>query len=322
MSEPVARILATDLSKGKYVLENNTDAPFAEKYYLVWFLELAGYVIDKGILDVDAPAGGKTEFEHVTELPQKGMCTLFFSAVSRADTDFAPREREFAFTQFVLRDETETLSLEAASLPMKAEETESLFAVHSPCFAAAFAKKTLLPMQIVYEGTPVLSAPVNAESEYPIRLFRPEMKKGTAIAHLRGLWAALEGETAHASGSFQWTVNGAGKMLLESLPTEKGMPLQLLFPLPETFDYVEFFADCMEESCDGAQRGPVLMRSAEYVHENEEPHTNCRELSVSSGEVTLSIKPEKPICFWLKDGLHLKWQGDNRIMFALENEHM
>lgn len=321
MSEPLITIVKT--GETGYRLHNGTLASFAEQFFLAWFLEHDGIVIDKGeIAGADAPADGDYAFDFVHDLPETGVVTLLLSVVTGCDSELSPRDREVACAQFVLSDVREKLT-EACDFPLKAEETDSVFAVHSLAFAHAFAKDTLLPMQLVAEERSLLAAPVSAAcGAHPVRIFKPTLRYSRTEAKLSALFAALDGEKPVAAGEIYTYVYGNGDVVLDFRPDREGEDILLTVPLRPEFDYIEYFA-CSEVNTLLGGTQDVLALSEGPSAADTGLHRAARRIALSSGEVTLHIRPEAPTDFRMEQGsLMLRLSGHARAKLSLESELM
>ena len=319
MSEPLITI--SKIGETSYRLHNGTSASFAEQFFLAWFLEHDGIVIDKGeIVGADAPAGGDCTFAFVHDLPETGVATLLLSVVTARDSELSPRDREAACAQFVLFDAEEKLT-EACDFPLKAEETESVFAVHSVAFAYAFAKDTLLPLQLVAEERSLLAAPVTAAcGAFPVRIFKPTLRYSRTEAKLSALFAALDGETPVAAGEMYTYVYGNGDVVIDVRPDREGEGVLLTVPLRSEFDYIEYFACTGVSTLLGGVQD-VLALSEGPVAADAGHHRAARRIALSSGEVTLHIRPETPTDFTVEQGrLILRLSGHTRVKLSLESE--
>lgn len=321
MSEPLITI--SKIGEKSYRLHNGTSASFAGQFFLAWFLEHDGIVIDKGeIAKADAPAGGDYTFNFEHDLPETGIATLLLSVVTGCDSELSPRDREVACAQFVLSDVREKLT-EACNFPLKAEETDSVFAVHSLAFAHAFAKETLLPMQLVAEERSLLAAPVSAAcGAYPVRIFKPTLRYSRTEAKLSALFAALDGETPVAAGEVYTYIYGNGDVVVDFRPDREGEDILLTIPLRPEFDYIEYFA-CSEVNTLLGGMQDVLALSEGPSAADAGLHRAARRIAFSSGEVTLHILPETPTDFRMEKGsLILRLSGHARVKLSLESELM
>ena len=321
MSEPLITI--TKCGETSYCLHNGTSESFTKQFFLAWFLEHDGIVIDKGeIVGVNAPAGGECNFEFTHDLPESGVVTLLLSVVTACDSDNSPRDREAACAQFVLQDVRQPLT-EACDFPLKAEETDSIFAVHSLSFAHAFAKDTLLPVQLVAEERSLLREPVSAVcGSCPIRIFKPTLRYSRSEAKLSALFAALDGETPVAAGEMYTYIYGNGDVVIDFRPDREGEDILLTIPIRPEFDYIEYFA-CTEiaTSLGGVQ--DILAISEGLTSAEGAVHHMGRRISLSSGEITLNICPESPVDFRMeKSNLTMRLSGHARIKLSLESELM
>ena len=319
MSEPLITI--SKIGEKSYCLHNGTSASFAEQFFLAWFLEHDGIVIDKGeIAKADAPAGGEYTFNFEHDLPETGIATLLLSVVTGCDSELSPRDREVACAQFVLSDVREKLT-EACEFPLRAEETDSVFAVHSVAFAHAFAKDTLLPLQLVAEERSLLAAPVTAVcGAHPIRIFKPTLRYSRTEAKLSALFAALDGEKPVAAGEMYTYIYGNGDVVLDFRPDREGDDVVLTIPLRPEFDYIEYFA-CSEVSTVFGGTQDVLALSEGPAAADSALHRAARRIALSSGEVTLHIRPEEPTDFRMDSGkLTMRLSGHARVKLSLENE--
>ncbi len=321
MSEPLITISKS--GEKSYRLHNGTSASFAGQFFLAWFLEHDGIVIDKGeIAKADAPAGGDYTFNFEHDLPETGIVTLLLSVVTGCDSELSPRDREVACAQFVLSDVREKLT-EACDFPLKAEETDSVFAVHSLAFAHAFAKETLLPLQLVAEERSLLAAPVSAAcGAYPVRIFKPTLRYSRTEAKLSALFAALDGETPVAAGEVYTYVYGNADVVVDFRPDREGEDILLTVPLRPEFDYIEYFA-CSEVNTLLGGTQDVLALSEGPSVADAGLHRAARRIALSSGEVTLHIRPETPMDFRMEKGsLILRLSGHARVKLSLESELM
>ncbi|MBR3691478.1 MAG: hypothetical protein IKL89_02100, partial [Clostridia bacterium] len=99
------RISITRTGENTFLLENRTEYHFRDRFFLAWFLECDGIVIDKGeIAPVRAAAGGEFAFTFTHELPEEGVSSLLLSVVTAVDSEIAPRDREVYCAQFILKD--------------------------------------------------------------------------------------------------------------------------------------------------------------------------------------------------------------------------
>lgn len=307
------------LSEHRFELKNRGPRPFSEDYFLAWFLEHEGMVIDKGEIVTDAPAGGCSTFRLEHELPEEGTVSLLFSAVTARDSERSARDREAYFAQFLLKDGQKPLT-EACTLPLKAEQTESVFAVHSPFFAHAFSK-TLCPMQMVVQGESLLATPARMHADgREITVFRPTLRAGRTEAKISALYAALEGETPLAAGSMGWYCYGNGDAVLLLSPDREGLPVTLCLALRPELDYAEHFA-VMEHRTETGCTGELLSLREGPVGAQVCTGSALRRLSLSSGEATMHVTCEHPVGFSLGGGeLCLTLTGENRIRFSFEKE--
>ena len=322
MCEPVARITQKSAEDGIYVLENNTDRPFAQGYFLAWFLEYEGFVIDKGEIICDASPHGSTEFCWSHDLPQNGVSAVLFSVVSREDGDYSPRDREYAYAQFILCDPEKNISLPACDQPMKCEETPSLVAMHAPSFAVALSKETMLPLQWVFSGMPLLDRPATLTAgEMAIRAFRPAVNAGKARGDAHALFACLDSaEHPFAAGEIRWSINGNGAALLSVVPDVCEQQCILRLAVSSALDYVEYFGMTPSPTPDGAQSDPVLKLEEGPRSKEDIKVIACRSASFSSGDVTLHLIPSRPLDMSIGDDLTIDIPCGCEILISAEYE--
>ncbi|MBR3692242.1 MAG: hypothetical protein IKL89_06040, partial [Clostridia bacterium] len=93
----------------------------------------------------------------------------------------------------------------------------------------------------------------------------------------------------------------------------------LRIPLRPEFDYIEYFAESRVDCHFGA--ADVLSLKEGVLSGEKEWHGGLRRLSVSSGIVTLHIRPDRPMPFSAENGvLCFRMAGAARLKLSLESE--
>lgn len=103
----VLRVVAADLKKGAFLLENRQMFRDLSGYRLLWSLEADGNTLQSGevpsVLIARTPPGGTAHISIPVETAEEGVVTLTFRWLQNADSPWAEAGYEQAFDQFVLK---------------------------------------------------------------------------------------------------------------------------------------------------------------------------------------------------------------------------
>lgn len=159
--QPV-RVEPVNLEKGEFKITNLYDFSYLSKLECLYEVTRNGEVISSGNLGALAIPPQRSETVCIDyELPEDGSCYVRFSFRLLGDSPLIPSGEELAFAQFKLPVEYKFESVKRENKPLEIEEKAGCIIIKGENFRYTFNKYTAAFEQLEFEGTLLLTEPMN-----------------------------------------------------------------------------------------------------------------------------------------------------------------